>query len=205
MDIRINTPSFGMAFRTPAKEEMAVFTKYLTDDFKVPTRLAKRGLSKIVDKHAKDKHFEIFFNAPNQISAEPISSMAKEMNRSGQLVQKSVKPNIFARYNAKYSSNEYKEAYASAGIVGQLLMDLGRIADALVTHITAELKPQEVLPNRLRKASANVSDWETALNRQIKEQKNIEKGIGDISSIFEPKSRRWKFIEILDQKLKGKF
>lgn len=198
MEIRNNNPSFGMAFKTPSKGDMEAFTKYVTNDFKVSPRLAKRGLEKIVKKHADDVHFDIFFVAPREICAEPMTREAKFRYENDLLDQIPCDISVVEKYIEKYDSKEYKHARYAAKPGKKILMSLRQFADFVKTYAVLAFKPEEALPMSVRKSSLNVSLWESQIKaKEAQMTKNDQKAmklreknlkaIDKISSVFEPK------------------
>lgn len=199
MEIRNNTPSFGMAFRNPSKSEMSQFAKYITDDFKVSSKLVKKGLLREIDKHSKDKHFDFYFEEPKSMQVIPKSDLARQMYSNNQLTTREIKKGILSRYREKYASTAYKEAYNAAGTGKKFFMNLIRTGDTIRTRFMIALSPVEALPDNFRAASVNVLDWEKLADKQAskleaQKQKALAKSqkmnsaIEDISSVFETKT-----------------
>lgn len=204
MEIRNNTPSFGMAFKTPSKSEMGMFSLYVTDQLNVSPKLAKRGLAKMVEKHAKDEHFDIYFTAPSSISAEPISQEAQFRSYHNLLEQVPCDKSVIEKYRDKYRSEDYKKAFKEASPGKRFLMNLMKFADIIKVRLTLAFKPEEILPEGMRKASLNVSRWESQISKQVaieeaKQAKAAQKAqkfeakrtqaIDEISSVFAPKAK----------------
>lgn len=59
MEVRNNTPSFGMAFIKPKAGEISSFTEYVTKGRR--PRLVARGLAQVQKAHAADKYTDIHY------------------------------------------------------------------------------------------------------------------------------------------------
>ena len=193
-----------MAFKTPPKNEMGMFSLYVTDQLNVSSKLAKKGLAKMVEKHAKDEHFDIYFMAPSSISAEPISHEAQFRFSHNLLEQVPCGKSVIEKYRDKYHSADYKKAFSEAKPGKKFLMSLMKFADIIKLRLTLAFRPEEILPEGMRKASLNVSRWESQISKQVAKEKAEQakaarkaqkfeakkiKAIDEISSVFEPKTK----------------
>lgn len=187
MEIRNNTPSFGMAFRKP--QDMEKFTKYVVgNSFEF---MPKRGLQRVVNEQAGNAHFDIEYRADrNNFVVIPTSAQARKFGYKDMLISGSLPySDTSSRLSFKYFGDEYKENYQAASRVKKISMSVNKffaglriLARKCVTH------PEESLPKALRNAAATATQKEAEVNaRIVKEAKSLakkQKLEASINSVF---------------------
>lgn len=163
-----NATSFGMAFKRPSADVMGNFTEYVTKKGKNSARLAKRGVAKIVDRHANDKHFNFEYVGDGKFEIVPKSPRAMAMKVDGQLPEDVKAPKgIIERTRAKYFSDAYKAEMDEASGLKAAWMLTKQFAAALKARLTIQFKPVDALPKGIRNTSSKVSAYEKLVEKQI--------------------------------------
>lgn len=183
MEIRNNTPSFGMAFRKPA--DMGKFSEYVVSAG--PEFIAKRGLARVVKKQANNAHFDMEYRPGQGIAVVPTSEKARAYGYTEDLVTGSKYSDLRLRISKKYFSEDYNKAYSSASRSERFLMTAKRAFAALRLAGHSMIHPEVMLPKSLKAASSMASASESAVERRIaqdaadlaKKQK-LEKSIDSI-------------------------
>lgn len=167
MEIRNNTPSFGMAFIKPKAEEMTQFTKYVTKGKK--PKWVKRGLEQLQEKHSKDIHFDLEYSPEcNTIRIKPNTSRA-EVLLDG---QRTTYPSGLCVSETPYDKAARKcEWLRNHGNFFNKLNALGNlIKEAFKVRF---INKTDVLPGNLRAASNDVSKYEKQIINQIQRERVI--------------------------------
>lgn len=182
MEIRNNTPSFGMAFVKPKPEEMAEFTNYVTRNGKMSPRLVKKGLAQLVKKHAEDMYFDIYYKAPNQVYSITKNDYAQ------QWFNQNVLP-----YNNNAVIKDISHLADSKQNSGEKVA-LKRLYTSIKRRVMMELNPITALPKRLRIASQKISEMEQSIRAQVDKEikaQNLRKTTQKmIDSVFDKNSKR---------------
>lgn len=200
MEIRNNTPSFGMAFIKPNPELMSDFSKYVTKDGKVPVKRASRAVRSLIARHANDKHFDMTF-VSDKISVAPKSEMAKQMMAQG-LIERDTSlgrtPVAIFRDTYVEADSEFNKSFKGASNLKKVGMLFRMMYDGVRARISMRYNPETSLPKGMRSASANVSRWEAQVEaqaqkeakiaEQLAKKEQLEKNtIAKLDSVFENK------------------
>ncbi|MCM1338040.1 MAG: hypothetical protein NC191_00025 [Muribaculaceae bacterium] len=178
MEIRNNyaaytyKPAFG-AFIKPKAEDMAAFRSFITSEGKVPFEIAKKGLARVVARHADDKHFNLRFVAPDNVTAEVISDAAKDMRDGGKLLKSAAEETPIQKLRSRYTKKKLDEA-DNLSILGKIAFVLKAHAALLRAKAQVMLHPESRLPKILRAASENVSRWETEVESAVEAERAAE-------------------------------
>lgn len=172
--------SFGMAFRRPDTKDAEAFWDFLTQGAIGP-KDARRALSRVIEKHKNDKHFDMYFEAPSTVNLQVKTDEAREMLASGELEAKYKSPNsCVEEFISKFPRTEYLVKLKNAKSIFEKLQLLGKLCFASVkTAVTIKLNPEAALPRQLRDASYSAEIMEKAVNKKIaqgiKEKEHIHK------------------------------
>lgn len=201
MEIRNNTPSFGMAFIKPEPEVMNEFSQFITKNGKISVKRASSAVRSLVARHAKDKHFDMGFNS-GQISVIPKSETARDMMAQGLIVKDSSlgrTPASIFRDTYISTDSEFHKTYEGASNLRRIGMLFRMMFAGVRARISTKYNPETSLPKPMRSASANVSHWEAQIEAQV--QKELQRAeslaakeqqekntVAKINSIFENKN-----------------
>lgn len=193
MEVRNNTPSFGMALRKP--QDMERFTKYIVSAG--PEALAKRGLARVVKKQANNAHFDIEYRPHQGVAVVPKSEEAVKHGYGDVLyTKKDVCNDLRGRYVEKYCGDAYKDAYESASKSKKVLMTTRKVLAFVRVLGNSLVHPEEALPKAMRAASKGATASEISLKSKIAEEAAAsakkQKLEAEIESIFEPKISKTK-------------
>lgn len=167
MEIRNNTPSFGMAFIKPKAEEMTQFTAYVTKGKK--PKWVKRGLEQLQEKHSKDAYFDLEYSpAGNTIHIKPKTYTAGALLEG----KRTTYPVGLCIPETPYDkAKRYCDRVSNNGNVFVKFKALGRlIKEAFKVRF---INKTDVLPANLRAASNDVSKYEKQMIDQIQRERVI--------------------------------
>ena len=192
MEVRNNTPSFGMALRKP--QDMERFAKYIVSAG--PESLAKRGLARVVKKQASNAHFDIEYRPHQGVAVVPRHGAVKHGYGDVLYTKKDVCNDLRGRYVEKYCSDAYRDAYESASKLKKALMTTRKVLEFVRVLGNSLIHPEEALPKAMRAASKGATASEISLKSKIAEEAAAsakkQKLEAAIESIFEPKTSKTK-------------
>lgn len=188
MEIRNNTPSFGMAFKKPSAEAMEQFTEYVTRKGAASAGIAKRGVQTLVKRHANDKHFDIEFQAPSRMRIVPKTAVAGEMMEGEMLPEVLYKRGAVDKIREKYFSDAFDETFENASGIKKAWLVGRKVAACIRGLAIFALKPVESLPTSMKTVSRKTQVWEEIVNDRLaqiaKDEAKRAKAIDAITSAF---------------------
>lgn len=192
MEIRNNTPSFGMAFRKPRPEDMERFTKYVVGAG--PESLAKRGLARVIKKQANNAHFDMEYRPGEGIAVIPKSEAAQKYGFVEEVFSKDSKySDTRSRFYATYTGEAYDKAYEAASKAKRALMTTKKVFAFMRTVGEAFIHPEMMLPKSLKTASRRAMTdeilVETRIAKDAKALAEKQKLESEIEAIFTPKNK----------------
>ena len=190
MEIRNNTPSFGMAFKKP--QDVERFTKYVVSSG--PEPLAKRGLARVIKKQANNAHFDLEYRPGEGVAVIPKSEAAQKYGFVEEVYGRgSACSDARARYIEKYSSDAYDNAYDAASKTKRALMTTKKVFASIKLFCDSLVHPEAFLPRGMRAASSRaISDErlvETQIEKDAKALAKKQKLESEIEAIFSPKNK----------------
>ena len=199
MEIRNNTPSFGMAFIKPKPEVMSDFGKYVTKGGKISAKRASSAVRSLVERHAQDKHFDMEFVPPKVITVTPKSETAKQMLAQGLIVVDSKlgrTPSAIFRDTYIKADSEFNDSLEKASSFKKVGMLFRMAFEGIRARLSMKYNPETSLPKEIRNASANVKRWEAQVEAQVQKEMQIaediakkeqadKKTISKLNSIFD--------------------
>nr|QGT49652.1 hypothetical protein Melaina855_0390 [uncultured Candidatus Melainabacteria bacterium] len=174
MEVRNNTPSFGMAFVKPKPEDISGFTKHVIKGRK--PKMIARGLTQLQKQHAKDKYVDIHY-LPDAKGFSVIPKANTDVDRaiieeamggtSRPFYSDTVKPTkldiVLDSTNAelekleKAKASKYKLGFAAVKYVAKAVREFVRIY----------VSPKNILPADLRAASEEATRVEQAVAKRL--------------------------------------
>lgn len=193
MEIRNNTPSFGMALRKP--QDIEKFTKYIVSGG--PECLAKRGLSRVVKQQAGNAHFDLEYRPGQGVAVIPTSEAAQKYGHTEEIFGKGSKvSDVRSNYIRKYTGEAYEKAYEAASKPKRVLMTTKKVFALIRTLGSSVIRPEQMLPTSMRAASNKATIREGLVERRIAEDAAAlakkQKLEASIESIFTPKASKKK-------------
>lgn len=191
MEIRNNTPSFGMAFRKP--QDMEKFSRYIVGSG--PETLAKKGLARIIKRQANNAHFDLEYRPGQGVAVVPTSANAINQGFKETVYGKGTRflADVRGRVSAKYYSEDYKKAYEAASGPKRALMTTKKILASIRSIAASVIHPEATLPNSLKEASMVATEWagrvESRMADDAAKLAKKQKLEAEIGSIFEPKKK----------------
>ena len=188
MEIRNNTPSFGMALRKP--QDMERFTEYIVGIG--PASLKKRGLARLVKQQATNAHFDLEYRPGEGVAVIPKSVAAEKYGFVEEVFGKGSKcSDARARYTAMYTGEAYDKVYEAASAAKRALMTIKKGFATMKMFGTFLIRPEMMLPTSMRAASRRATNDAILLEQQIaKDAKALakkQKLEAEIGAMFEPK------------------
>ena len=160
-----NNQNFGMAFRFPEKKSaQETFAKLISNNGEKPYNIVERSLTSLVEKHAKDKHFDFTFDG-NEFVIEPKTFIALEMFSDGINLSKKPLNGTWEKFIASYGNHD--EMSGNLKGFDKFYYELKYIGSMLKSSVCAFVKPFDTLPVELRQASRDVSELEEIVSKQI--------------------------------------
>ncbi len=177
MEIRNNTPSFGMAYKAPSPEDMTKFVDHLLDSG-MSAKEAKRALINLQKTHAGDAHFnwKSVIAADGSLEAEvtPISEKAKEMCDSGKIIFSPSKASAaFYDRAAKCEERCAARLEGSKGIK-LILANIRNFFDRKLLALDRLTDPTTALPGQIRVASSQVKRAEASVTSRLADEATIK-------------------------------
>lgn len=169
MEIRNNTPSFGMAFRKP--QDIEKFTKYVVGN--QPEFIVKRGLSKVIKEQSGNVHYDIEYGSGNTFLIIPTSADAQRLGTPEYSipVKNQKLDDVRSRLADKYYTDAYSQAYDKASKPKRVLMSAKKFFASL-RLVFRELvtNPEDALPKNLRLASKRATMHEAVVDRKLAQE-----------------------------------
>ena len=193
MEIRNNTPSFGMALRKP--QDMERFTEYIVGIG--PASLKKRGLARLVKQQATNAHFDLEYRPGEGVAVIPKSVDAEKYGFVEEVFGKGSKcSDARARYTAMYTGEAYDKAYEAASKTKRALMTAKKVFAFMRTVGEAFIHPEMMLPKSMKAASekaiSNEIMVETQIAREAKALAKKQKLESEIGAIFDSSAVKTK-------------
>ena len=160
-----NNQNFGMAFKFPEKKAaQEAFANLVSNNGEKPYNIVERSLTSLVEKHAKDKHFDFTFDG-NEFVIEPKTFIALEMFSDGINLSKKPLNGTWEKFIASYGNHD--EMSGNLKGFDKFYYELKYIGSMLKSSVCAFVKPFDTLPVELRQASRDVSELEEIVSKQI--------------------------------------
>ena len=162
---KYNNQNFGMAFKFPEKKAaQEAFANLVSNNGEKPYNIVERSLTSLVEKHAKDKHFDFTFDG-NEFVIEPKTFIALEMFSDGINLSKKPLNGTWEKFIASYGNHD--EMSGNLKGFDKFYYELKYIGSMLKSSVCAFVKPFDTLPVELRQASRDVSELEEIVSKQI--------------------------------------
>ena len=182
MEIRNNTPSFGMAFKKPSAEQMEAFTNYVTKGRK--PKFVEKGIRQVVAEQAGNKHFDIEYHGGDCFSVNAKTEKAESMFGDTIITsENSTSKSVLEQVEEK-SQNFIRTAEGTSGLK-QFFLGVKAVYTQLKATVSIIRSPKEILPNALRDAAETATRFEKRVDAQIAKEALI-------SGAFESKVKATK-------------
>ena len=161
-----NRQNFGMAFIFPkSKSAQDAFAKLISNDGEKPYSVVERSLTLLVEKHAKDKHFDFTFDG-DKFVIEPKTLLAYGMYNDG-MIKLSNRPleGVWEKFNATYGNHD--EMLKNLKGFDKFYYEMKYVGSLLKSSACAYVKPFDTLPVELRQVSRDVSELEDAVSKHV--------------------------------------
>lgn len=175
MEVRNNTPSFGMAFIKPKAEDLSGFTKCVIGNRR--PKLIARGLTQMQKSHAADRYTDIhylpdakgFSVIPKSDSGVDLSIIEKVMGGTSRpFYSNTVKPTRYSQMQENVSFELDKLEKSNASKLKKALVITKNMCKMLKeTARVAIFSPKEMLPASLRAASAEAKRVEAGVSEEL--------------------------------------
>ena len=160
-----NNQNFGMAFKFPEKKAAQdAFANLVSNHGEKPYNVVERSLTSLVEKHAKDRHFDFTFDGVEFV-IEPKTFIALEMFSDGIELSKKPLAGTWEKFISKYGNHD--EVVANLKGFDKFCYELKYIGSMLKSSVHAFMKPFDTLPVELRQVSRDVSELEEIVAKQI--------------------------------------
>ncbi len=189
MEIRNNTPSFGMALRKP--EDIGKFSKYVANAS--PEWIAKRGVARIAKRQANNTHFDLEYRPGKGVAVIPTSEEAKLRYGEEIFGKASKHSDLRSQVVQEYFSEAYDSAYEAASGPQRALMRTKKVLASARLFLHTITHPETFLPKSLKAASEAATQRESdvcaSVAKEAKELAKKQKFESEIESIFIPKKK----------------
>lgn len=183
MEVRNNTPSFGMAFVKPKAEDISGFTKHVTKGRR--PRLVARGLAQLQKAHAADKYTDIHYlpdaKGFDVIPKTGLDAGTREIVESAlggtsRPVYPGVSlPTRLSKAQEKFNQELETLEKANASKLKQVCVGIKGLFNALKESVRVVLfAPKDTLPATLRVASAEATRVEKEVTQELAKRAAME-------------------------------
>ncbi len=179
MEIRNNTPSFGMALRKPSSEHVHNFAEYVMSSTR--PSIAKRGLKQIKREQAKNPHFDMEIDSflsggRARFSVIPTSEKAKSMYNTAYVSCKTEEyATGFDKALAKSQANIDAAEKSGSKLRQYWANTVGFIKAIGLLVKTVVFNPKDFLPIDIRYAADVATSRKNAVVTQIAREKAVDK------------------------------
>ena len=185
MEIRNNTSmynrqSFGMAFLKPVADDIPKFKKYLLDAGMSPDEI-KKALQLMVERHAKDVHFDFKYDSKyaNSFQITPKTPEAENALKSGKV---KFFTDVFEPGSHAYDSQEMcdqrcknrLEDSKTGSFINKKWAKLSNYIDRKMTKVDRHLDPTTALPGNMRYTDALVKRAEAKVNKLVQDKATMD-------------------------------
>ncbi len=183
MEVRNNTPSFGMAFIKPKAEDISGFTKHVTKGRR--PRLVARGLAQLQKAHAADKYTDIHY-LPDAKGFDVIPKTGLDAGTRGIVegalggTSRPVYPGVslptrLSKAQEKFNQELEMLEKANASKLKQVCVGIKGLFNALKESVRVVLfAPKDTLPATLRVASAEATRVEKEVTQELAKRAAME-------------------------------
>lgn len=183
MEVRNNTPSFGMAFIKPKAEDISGFTKQVTKGRR--PRLVARGLAQLQKAHAADKYTDIHYLPDAKgfdvipktgLDADTREIVEGALGGTSRPVYPGVSlPTRLSKAQEKFNQELETLEKANASKLKQVCVGIKGLFNALKESVRVVLfAPKDTLPATLRVASAEATRVEKEVTQELAKRAAME-------------------------------